>query len=59
MTQLDKERLTVRLPSELNEKLTSITSNLGLTKNAFVLNLIIREIKKSENSEKFSSNNNQ
>lgn len=41
-----KENLSIRIPVELNNKFTDYVSQLGVTKNAFILNLIHREMKK-------------
>ena len=44
MTKGTKERLTVRLPKELNQKLTEYLEPKGIPKNAFILGLINREL---------------
>lgn len=44
MTKDIKERLTVRLPSELNKRLTEYLMPRGIGKNAFILGLINKEL---------------
>lgn len=48
MTKGTKERLTVRLPKELNQKLTEYLEPKGIPKNAFILGLINRELDKAK-----------
>ena len=43
-----KDALSIRIPEETNKKLTSYVEQLGITKNALVLNLIHQEIRKFE-----------
>lgn len=47
MTKDTKERLTVRLPSELNKRLTEYLEPMGIPKNAFILGLINQELNKA------------
>lgn len=52
-----KELLTLRLPTEINQKFSKIVSSLGISKNAFVLSLIHKEIKKAEKNNLDNKNN--
>lgn len=45
---MKKESLSIRIPTEINKKFTDYVEQLGMTKNAFILNLIHKEIKKAE-----------
>ena len=47
----NKERITVRLPAELNKKIGIHTEQLGISKNAFVLNLINKELAKKKDTQ--------
>lgn len=51
MTQRINERITVRLPKEMNNMLSKMVSRMGLTKNAYVLGLINRELEKEKRKE--------
>ena len=46
MTQLKKVRFTLRVPNEIFEKIDKESKNLGLSKNAFVLTIINKELNK-------------
>ena len=48
VTNDTKERLTVRLPSELNKRLTEYLNPKGIPKNAFILGLINQELDKAK-----------
>lgn len=41
-----KENLSIRIPVELNKQFTEYVAQLGMTKNAFIINLIHKELKK-------------
>ena len=48
MTQKEnKNRITVRLPAELNSKLSKYLEPIGISKNAFILGLINKEMRKN------------
>lgn len=49
-----RELVTLRIPASTNQKLASITRDLGISKNAFLLNLINKEIRKSDKQNKKS-----
>lgn len=42
----DKEMVSVRIPKSMNQKLTEYVKVIGITKNAFILNLIKQEMEK-------------
>lgn len=42
----EKEMVSVRIPKSMNQKLTTYVKQIGITKNAFILNLINQEIEK-------------
>ena len=42
-----KELVSVRIPKELNKKFAEHVAPLGLSKNAFILNLINQELRNS------------
>lgn len=46
MKPLEKELVSVRIPKELNKKLAKHVAAMGLSKAAFILNLINKELKK-------------
>lgn len=41
---MSKEMLSVRIPKEMNARLTEYLRAIGITKNAFILSLIRREM---------------
>lgn len=43
-----KEMVSVRVPQELNKKLTEYLAPMGMTKNSFILGLINRELDKAK-----------
>lgn len=48
MNSLEKKELvSLRIPSETNQKLSAHVKKLGISKNAFVLTLLSKELKKS------------
>ena len=50
MKLIEKELVSVRIPKELNKKLTALVAEKGISKTAFILTLIDKEIsKKSDN----------
>ena len=58
--EIKKELLTVRLPTEINHQFSEMVAQLGISKNAFILNLIHKEIKKyQKKSSNKSDNSNQ
>lgn len=42
-----KEMVSVRIPKEMNAQLTSYLKPIGITKNAFIISLLQRELKKA------------
>lgn len=42
----EKEMVSVRIPKNMNQKLTEYVKKIGITKNAFILSLIKQEIEK-------------
>ena len=46
-----KEIVSVRLPIEINKKFAEHVAKLGLSKNAFILNLILQELKQTEQTQ--------
>lgn len=42
----EKEMVSVRIPKNMNQKLTEYVKEIGITKNAFILSLINQEIEK-------------
>ena len=48
MNPSDKELVSVRIPKDLNKKLADHVAKLGISKTAFILGLINREISKSQ-----------
>ena len=49
-----KELVSVRIPEELNKKLTEHVTPLGISKNAFILGLIYRELKNEQSEKQFT-----
>lgn len=47
-TKIKKETLSIRLPVELNKKFTKYITSLGMSKNAFIISLIIKELEKQK-----------
>lgn len=43
---MTKEMISVRIPKEMNKKLTEYLKPIGITKNAFILSLLKKEIEK-------------
>lgn len=43
-TRLEKELVSVRIPKELNKKLSLYVKKMGISKNAFILTLINKEL---------------
>lgn len=41
-----KEMVSVRIPSEMNRVLTEYVRSIGITKNAFILSLLRREMER-------------
>ena len=46
-----KQLVPVRLSVEINKKFTEHVAKLGLSKNAFILNLILQELKQTEQTQ--------
>lgn len=46
MEPLERELVSVRIPKELNKKLAKHVAAMGLSKTAFIINLIYKELKK-------------
>ena len=47
MNELKKELVSLRIPETLNKKLAEHVAALGISKNAFILGLIHKELFKS------------
>jgi len=45
-----KELVSLRIPAKLNKKLTEYLAPIGLSKNAYILSLIYKELKKEEST---------
>lgn len=43
---MTKEMISVRIPKEMNERLTAYLKQIGVTKNSFILSLLKRELDK-------------
>ena len=43
-----KSQIGLRLPAELNQRLENHVSRIGISKPAFILNLIFNELEKNE-----------
>lgn len=54
MKPSEKELVSVRIPKELNKKLAEHVSAMGISKAAFILNLINKELKKSAALERYA-----
>lgn len=54
MNSLKKELVSVRIPIELNKKFTNHVSALGISKTAFFLGLLHKELKNEQLEEKNS-----
>ena len=56
--KIQKENVSIRIPSNINKQLTNYVAMLGMTKNAFILNLIYQELNKEskKNNNKENSN---
>lgn len=46
MNSLKKELVSVRIPTELNKEFTNHVAKIGISKTAFILGLIYKELKK-------------
>ncbi len=46
VTMKSRQRITIRLPKELNNKLADKVENLGISKNAFIIQNIWNELEK-------------
>lgn len=47
-TEIKKPQIGLRLPPELNRRLENHVSRIGISKPAFILNLIFNELEKNE-----------
>ena len=56
-TESRKNQIGLRLPPELNQRLEKHVSRIGISKNAFILNLIFNELEKSEKNSRADDNN--
>lgn len=56
MNSQKRELVSIRIPVSLNRKLASHVSELGLSKNAFILNLVYEELKKKDAIPKENTN---
>lgn len=45
---MNKEMVSVRIPRDMNAKLTEYLKKIGITKNAFILSLIKKELDKEK-----------
>ena len=48
MDSQKRELVSVRIPKELNKKLTEYVAEIGISKAAFILQLIYRELKNEQ-----------
>ncbi len=48
VTKVTKEMVSVRIPKEMNERLTAYLKQIGVTKNSFILTLLKRELDKQQ-----------
>jgi len=48
VTSQRKELVSVRIPKELNKRLAEHVATIGISKTAFILNLINRELSKAK-----------
>ena len=46
--KIKKNNLTIRIPININKKFTKHVSKIGISKNAFILNLINKELNKTK-----------
>lgn len=56
-TAQNKIQIGLRIPAELNERLNNLVSRIGISKPAFILNLIFNELEKSEKNSRADDNN--
>lgn len=54
--QKSKLQVGLRLPPELNRRLENHVSKIGISKPAFILNLIFNELEKSEKNSRADDN---
>lgn len=54
----DKTQIGLRIPAELNSRLESLVSRIGISKPAFILNLIFNELEKIEKNSRADDNDN-
>jgi predicted DNA-binding protein len=50
MTTETKKQIGIRIPQELNRRLEKHVNKIGISKPAFILGLIFRELEEKENS---------
>lgn len=55
--KIAKELLSVRIPKELNKKFSKHIAPLGISKNAFILSLIHKEISKDTTANTLENKN--
>ncbi|MBR1730070.1 MAG: hypothetical protein IJ728_11175 [Selenomonadaceae bacterium] len=56
--KIQKENVSIRIPSNINKQLTNYVAMLGMTKNAFILNLIYQELNKESQKNNNNENSN-
>ena len=56
-TAQNKIQIGLRIPAELNERLNNLVSRIGISKPAFILNLIFNELEKTEKNSRADDNN--
>ena len=52
-----KSQIGLRLPAELNQRLEKHVGKIGISKPAFILNLIFNELEKTEKNSRADDNN--
>ncbi len=48
MSDNDKQQIGLRLPKEMVERIESYVKQIGISKQAFILSLIYKELKKED-----------
>lgn len=57
-TVSSKTQIGLRLPQELNRRLENHVSRIGISKPAFILNLIFKELEQNEKKPRAGSDDN-
>lgn len=56
-TESRKNQMGLRIPQELNQRLEKHVGKIGISKNAFILNLIFNELEKTEKNSRADDTN--